>query len=295
MFNTKSVSIIIVNYNTPSLTIECVNSIFDHVKSCRYEVIIIDNSSSDNSAKIISDEFGDRIVMIESSVNLGFGRANNLGASKAQHDYLFFLNSDTVLKNDPFDYFFNFYNQTENVGALGAYLFDGKGNYTLSGGCTYSIKKYLRTACRSYLASKVNFEVELSNKVQKVDYVIGADIFISAKLFNEAGGFDPKIFMYFEDVKLCRQLNDLGFCNYLIPGPKIIHFASSSSTSQFSRIHNTSSMMYCIYIEESKIKFRSFQFLYFLMKLPILLKFKNLRNEIEYLGSILNYKKYLNK
>lgn len=295
MLNTKSVSIIIVNYNTPSLTIECVNSIFDNVKSCRYEVIIIDNSSSDNSAKIISSKFRDRIVLIESPVNLGFGRANNLGATKAQYDYLFFLNSDTVLKNDPFDYFFNFYYQTKNVGALGTYLFDGKGNYTLSGGYTYSIKKYLKTACRSYLAPKMNFEVELSNKVQKVDYVIGADIFISAELFNEVGGFDPKIFMYFEDVKLCRQLNDLGFTNYLIPGPRIIHYVSSSSASQFSRVHNTSSMMYCISQKSSNFKFRIFQSIYFILKLPIIFKSRNISNEIKYLDSIINYKKYLNK
>lgn len=289
------VSIIIINFKTPSLTINCINSVKTFVNSCKYEIIIVDNASNDSSISLLREEFGDSIKLIESPENLGFGRANNLGASIAKGKYLFFLNSDTVLKNDPFEYFFNFYKQTEKVGALGTYLFDGKGNYSLSGGHTYSIKKYLKAACRSYSAPKLNFEIELSDKVQKVDYVIGADIFISAKLFNEAGGFDPKIFMYFEDVKLCRQLNDLGFCNYLIPGPKIIHFASSSSTSQFSRIHNTSSMMYCIYIKESKIKFRSFQFLYFLMKLPILLKFKNLRNEIEYLGSILNYKKYLNK
>ena len=178
---------------------------------------------------------------------------------------------------------------------MGTYLFDGKGNYTLSGGYTYSIKKYLKTACRSYLAPKMNFEVELSNKVQKVDYVIGADIFISAELFNEVGGFDPKIFMYFEDVKLCRQLNDLGFTNYLIPGPRIIHYVSSSSASQFSRVHNTSSMMYCISQKSSNFKFRIFQSIYFILKLPIIFKSRNISNEIKYLDSIINYKKYLNK
>src|SRR2546428_10230979 len=89
-------SIIIVNYNTKDLLRSCLESITENTAFISYEVIVVDNASVDGSAKMIMDEFSwVRLVLPEK--NLGFGKANNLGAKHAQGQYLFFLNPDTVL------------------------------------------------------------------------------------------------------------------------------------------------------------------------------------------------------
>ncbi|MDE6753642.1 MAG: glycosyltransferase family 2 protein [Muribaculaceae bacterium] len=287
------VSFIIINYKTPDLTNNCIESIIQNVRNIPYEIVVVDNNSEDNSITKIREKYN-TIVLIESHENLGFGRANNLGAEYAQGKFLFLLNSDTIVKNNPLEWFIKFYESNSNVGAIGSYLHDGEGKYTLSGGKTYSIKKYLKIALRGILRiTSTKYEVPCEEKPQKVDYVIGADLFIRKQLFHSIGGFDPNIFMYFEDVELCKRLTDEGFQNYIIPGPDIIHFVKSSSTSQFARVYNTASLMYCIRKNTGSFKFRLFQFIYLLLKLPILLRLSSFKKEWEYISSIYKYKKYL--
>ena len=102
------VSIIIVNYNTCALTCACIDSIFQNVHSCKFEVILVDNASSDNSVVEIKRRYESSVKLVASDYNLGFGRANNWGTKHASGQYLFLLNSDTVLRNDPFPYFLEF-------------------------------------------------------------------------------------------------------------------------------------------------------------------------------------------
>ena len=293
--NDVLVSIIIVNYNTCSLTCACIDSIFQNVHSCKFEVILVDNASSDNSVIEIKRRYTSSVKLVASDSNLGFGRANNLGAKHALGQYLFLLNSDTVLRDDPFPSFWEFFHTRENVGALGTYLKDGNGVYTKSGGNFYSMSKYLMMGVKRLFFISFGEEVPLSNNVCKVEYVIGADLFIRKDLFEKIGMFDKHIFMYFEDVELCKRLYDAGYCSYLIPGPEIVHFVKSSSTSQFSRVYNTASLMYCIQKEHSCLKFFLFQVAYFLLKMPLLLNVKNIRKEWEYMSSIFKYKQYLVK
>ena len=290
-----SVSIIIVSYNTADLTLACIASIRTAVKYCPYEIIVVDNASSDNSVERIRQTYGDTVILIESNENLGFGRANNLGVQKARGHYLFFLNSDTVLQNDPFEWFIPFYEACENIGALGTYLVDGNGEYSLSGGKTYSAHKYIGIAINGWFRRKRKMELPLSDKSVRVDYVIGADLMVEKTLFEQVGGFNPNIFMYFEDVELCRKFSLLNKENYVIPGPEIVHFAKASSCSQFSRVYNTASLMYCLAEKMNPISFRLFQVGYFLLKVPLLLRVKSFRKEWQYVTAIYRYKEYLSK
>jgi len=255
----------------------------------------VDNASSDNSVVEIKRRYASSVKLVNSSCNLGFGRANNLGVKHASGQFLFLLNSDTILKNDPFPYFLGFFDTREDIGALGTYLKDGNGIYTKSGGCFYSMNKYLMMGLKRLFFIPSNEEIPLSDGFRKVEYVIGADLFIKKNLFEKIGMFNKHIFMYFEDVELCKRLYDIGCQSYLIPGPQIIHFVKSSSTSQFSRIYNTASLMYCIQKEHNRLSFSLFQIAYFLLKIPLLLKIKNIRKEWEYISSIFKYKQYLVK
>lgn len=292
------VSIILVNYNTCKLTCACIQSILQYVRSVEYEIIVVDNQSSDNSTEVIP-AVSPKVKYIQSPANLGFGRANNLGAKHATGEYLFLLNTDTLLQNDPFPYFINHMEQHPDCGVVGGLLMSAHNTIARSGGVIYSIKKYLKIAVNSYkrhLSKNEDSRYKEFNPqlaMQKVGYVIGADMFMSRGVFTAIGGFDENIFMYFEDVELCNRLHKAGYSAWLIQGPEIIHLEGESSTSQFARLHNTASLMYCIKKDNNPIKFRMFQMLYFLLKLPILFERGKWQSNCEYMKSIFNYKLYL--
>ena len=113
------VSIIIVNYNTKQLLADCLTTVFEKTRDIAFEVIIVDNASTDGSERYIKKRFPN-MKSINSGENLGFGRANNL----------FFLNSDTLLLNNAIRIIFDYAEsrQHEKIGTLGSWLLDKKGN-----------------------------------------------------------------------------------------------------------------------------------------------------------------------
>ena len=125
------VSVIIVNYNTLALTQQCVDSIFEKTSGLDFEVIIVDNGSTDGSKETFSHD--SRIQYIYSEENLGFGRANNLGAAHAKGDYLFFLNSDTYLVNHAISLLWeemkHLNQENAKVACAGCMLTDEQGEY----------------------------------------------------------------------------------------------------------------------------------------------------------------------
>jgi GT2 family glycosyltransferase len=96
------VSVIIINYNTKDLTIDCIKSIFDSKTKYSYEVIVVDNASSDGSVEAIKHLFP-QVTTIVNKVNVGFGRANNQAAAITTGRYLYLINSDTVIDANVID------------------------------------------------------------------------------------------------------------------------------------------------------------------------------------------------
>ena len=115
-------SIIIPVYQVEEYIERCLKSIIS--QDCKdYEIILVDNASVDGSAELFSKD--ERIVFIGSNENLGFGKANNLGFSRAKGKYIFLLNSDTILVNDAIAIFFEKMKLAgEDVACLGTYLYD---------------------------------------------------------------------------------------------------------------------------------------------------------------------------
>lgn len=219
------VSIIIVNYNTKQLLADCLATVFEKTKDVAYEVIVVDNASTDGSEEYIIERFPN-IKWISSGENLGFGRANNLGAKYASGKYLFFLNSDTLLLNNAIRIFFDYAesHQYEKIGTLGSWLLDKNGTPNSSFGffpcATNEIK---------YLLGK--YQLPISNDIieeKNVDYITGADLFIEKRLFDEMDGFDKNIFMYYEETDLQYRIARRGLSRKVIPGPRIIHLEGGS-------------------------------------------------------------------
>ena len=115
------VSIIILNYNTPELTAQCIESIVSHTRNLNYEIILVDNGSKPESKTYFEENllFIPQLQIIYSEHNLGFGGGNNLGYSKSRGQYLFFLNSDTIFTENTAGALYDHYRTFEQFNKVG--------------------------------------------------------------------------------------------------------------------------------------------------------------------------------
>ncbi|OIV43209.1 glycosyltransferase family 2 protein [Flavobacterium johnsoniae] len=230
------VSIIIVNYNTREITFNCIQSIFEHTQLVEFEVIVVDNASSDGSREYIKTNFP-TVKVISSKENVGFGRANNLGAKYAKGDFLFLLNSDTILIENSIQKFISFFTENEkklNIGVLGTLLVDEKLEHNGFGNsfptCDKENRKNWRKIpfLRSFLLDPIAKTYDFEKEYFEIDYVIGADMFIRKELFDKMNGFSEDFFMYYEESDLQKRISNLGYRQYVFTNTKIIHLEEVS-------------------------------------------------------------------
>ena len=151
------VSVIIVNYNTKDLTKQCIDSIFEHTSDVTFEVLLVDNASTDGSVELFEKDT--RIRFLESGCNLGFGKANNLGAQNAEGKYLLLLNSDTILLNNAIKLFFDKMESVgQEVGCMGCLLQDAHRQYMHSYAELPNVKNMLRILVWEQLFSFLCFK-----------------------------------------------------------------------------------------------------------------------------------------
>lgn len=268
----KDVSIIIVNYNTCQLTLECLRSIYNNTKKVDFEVIVVDNASTDSSVVVIKKVFP-QVKVIENSENLGFGRANNLGVKYAKGDFLFLLNSDTILINNAVYEFWTYWKHCKdsNIGCLGSFLLSQDEVITHSYGY---FPTFVRILIHKLFRKNKTENILISDR-KEVDYVTGADLFISYDNFLKAGMFSPLFFMYYEETWLQTQLKRMNMRRIIISSPKIIHLEGCSYKEKLAnrkRIQIDISLLTYWKLYYGKLLGTVFSILYLLMKLPIFFK-----------------------
>lgn len=261
------VSIIIVNYNTLELLRNCINSIKEHTAIISYEIIVVDNASSDGSSAMIMTQFPD-VVLILSETNLGFGNANNLGVTKAKGKYVFLLNSDTLIIDNSINTLFNFMEDdaSKNIGMCGGNLL----TKNLMPNHSYSM--YYPTLLNHFLY-RIHLTIFLntnsynfSNEIKDISIIVGADIFMSKALFSMLGGFDSNFFMYVEDGELCFRVKKSNYRIVSNPHARFIHLQGASSVTSFKLYHEISSYLYYF----RKYKNKPYVFLYKNLELAVL-------------------------
>ncbi|WP_316832387.1 glycosyltransferase family 2 protein [Pedobacter aquatilis] len=230
------ISIIIVNYNTKDLLKNCIDSIYTHTHGVEFEIIVVDNASSDGSQEYIKNNFSD-IVLICSDNNLGFGRANNLGVKYAKGEFLFLLNSDTLLVENSIEKLLSFFIKHQhklNIGVVGTILVDEHLKNNGFGSdfptCAKEHKKNLLTVpfLKHFVKNSPERVYDFGNEYFEIDYVIGADMLLKKSLFEEMGGFSAEFFMYFEESDLQKRISKLGYHQYIFTKTKIIHLEEGS-------------------------------------------------------------------
>lgn len=238
------VSIIIVNYKTPDLVIDCVNSIQKWTENVTYEIIVVDNASKDGSVERLKKELGEKIAIIESDINLGFGKANNLGVKSAKGEYVFLLNSDTLLVSNAVKILFDYITHSQEVGIVGGNLYsvDMKENSSFSlffddvqmlkkqSGWMYILAEIgLRCFRQKFYTEEQKRRHAYKNTFNyakepiEVGYIFGTDMMLSKQLYDHMQGFDPDFFMYAEEEELSWRIHNAGYKIVNVPMAQIVH------------------------------------------------------------------------
>ena len=223
-----TLSIVIVNYETPEYTLQCVKSIYVNPPRCSFEIIVIDNGSKDNSLELIRKQAPDTIC-IETGANLGFSRANNLGINNARGNFILLLNSDTKVLDNSLDLMVEYMIANPSIGALGPRQLDGEGKLQLAWGhfptlITEAYRKLIHyklsmndLKIRDYLEEKYARPTE-------VDWISGSCLMARKEAFFDAGLLDNHFFMYFEDIDLCHRMKDKGWQVHYNADMTILHY-----------------------------------------------------------------------
>jgi GT2 family glycosyltransferase len=202
-------SIIIVTLNNKKILEECLASIKNFTRSVPYEVIVVDNNSSDGTQALIRSEHPD-VILIENRTNLGFSRANNKGLKIAKGRYSLLLNDDTYIKDDAFGKMTAYMDGEKSIGICGPKLLNVDGSIQRQGSIL-SARKWL------------------SKTPVKVSFVLGACLFIRTKLLKKIGLLDENLFFYNDDLDLCKRAGDAGAKVVYYPLAEVYHYGGFSS------------------------------------------------------------------
>lgn len=228
-------SVIIPVFNKWELTRDCLASLRENTAACTFEVIVIDNASSDATATELAPLgktlFGDRFTRIRNELNTNFGPACNRGAEAASAPLLFFLNNDTLLTPNWQGPLLDALAADPALGAAGPLLVYPD-NTVQHLGVAYSAAGF------RHLYAGIPAEHPLARKKRRLQCITAAALMIPKVLFTEAGGFYPEYRNGFEDVELCVRLGQLGKKLACIAESRIVHLESQSSGRTFDERHN---------------------------------------------------------
>lgn len=229
-------SIVIVNYNAKSCLKSCLLSIYQTINSINYEVFVIDNNSSEKIEEMMRSEFP-KAKVIFNDTNEGFSKANNKAIKECSGRYIFLLNNDTVLMADAVKSLYSFMDRSPETGIAGPQILTDQETLQES---FFKIPNLFTEFMQKNFYNKIveNKESLLGKrqylkyqKEQEVDWITGACMMIRKEAIEDAGLFDEKYFMYFEDADLCCRVRKEGWKVKYFPGAKIIHQGGVSKRS----------------------------------------------------------------
>lgn len=236
-------SIIIVNYNTRELTLQCISSIYESNIDNSFEVFVVDNNSSDNSVEAIRQQFPN-VILIENTRNVGFSKANNQAIKQATGAFVLLLNSDTIVKENTLSIMLQYMKENEDVGAAGCEVLLPDG--TLDKAChrgfpTPSASFYYMTGLAKKYSNNPRFNLYHKSylnmdEIHEIDCLVGAFMIVRAKTIQEVGMLDETFFMYGEDIDWCYRIKEAGWDIIYNPTVSIIHYKGASSRKKPAKI-----------------------------------------------------------
>ena len=254
-------SIIILNYKTRGLVKHCINNVRATTANFAYEIIVIDNGSSDGIEAMMKENFPD-IKFIQTGKNLGFAAGNNIGIKEAKGKHVLILNPDVTVLNGSIEKMLKFMEANPEIGIVGPKLINPDGSYQIS--CrTFQTPKlilYRRTPLGRLPFAKKQLEKHLMldfdhSSAREVDWFLGACMLINKECLDKMGLFDERFFIYFEDMDLCRRFWMNGYKVYYLAEAEMVHLFERASANdswnflklnKLTRLHIASGIKYFV-------------------------------------------------
>lgn len=237
------VSILLVNWNTRDMTLECLASIYRQTTRISFEVIVVDNGSTDGSAEAIAAAFPQATLLAERE-NLGFAAATNMQARLARGEKLLLLNTDTVVLDHAIDALAEFGREHPGARIWGGRTLFGDGTLNPTS-CWRRMTLWsvlmnalglTALAPRSALLNPRAYPGWARDKARRVDIVTGCLLLIDRDMWHRLEGFDPRFFMYGEDADLCLRAARLGAAPMITPDATIVHYSGGSSADRAEKL-----------------------------------------------------------
>ncbi len=233
------ISVILVNYRAPEFTGHTLRSLQRAIYAIPHEIIVVDNASGDHSLTYLRQHFP-TIHYIALKENIGFGRANNLALERATGDWVWILNPDTLVPESLPQQLLQESERRSNLGGIGVRMIDGSGRFLpeskrgkpmpwasacklLGWANRFPKSRWFAQYYQGHIDPKQSTEIPV---------LAGASMFASRELLTTLGGFDPRYFMYGEDIDLSVRLASEGRKNYYLAHTPLLHFKGESTDTQ---------------------------------------------------------------
>ena len=249
-------SIIIVNWNAGEFLTRCVDSIVNSGIQTPYDIIIIDNASTDNSLALLESRNrlpqGAKLQIVRNQENVGFGRANNQAFKLTNAPFLFCLNPDTEIKPGAIDTLIKAIQEDSRIGGCGPRLLNPDGSTQTSvyfNPPTAWHTFFWQLGLYSLLPSRIRGEILLGrhwqhNHKRDVPMITGAAFLVRRAVIEKVGGFNEDFHMYAEDNEWCWRIRRSGWRLVFDPAAEVIHRGGVSSTARWSNAE-----MYRVHLE----------------------------------------------
>ncbi len=232
----KDLVISIVSYNSLSFLKECLDSILENPPEKDYQIIVVDNASSDGTVGFIRRNYPG-ITLIANNKNIGFAAANNKAIKKSNSKYVLLINSDCIVYKNSLDGLINFMEENPEAGATGPKIVNSDGTIQLS--CRRFPSMFNAAAHtilgdifpRNPFSRKYKLADICRNKPLKVDWVSGSCMIIRKEALEDTGFLDERYFMYVEDLDICYRMRQKKWEVYYYPDAEVMHHTAGSAGS----------------------------------------------------------------
>ncbi len=287
---TVDVSVIVVNYNTAHLLEPMRSALLASQGDLALQTIVIDNASRDDSLALLESEFGDAVLVANRS-NVGFGRANNQGVALATGRYVLLLNTDAFVAPDTLRETVHYMDEHPDCGVLGVRLVGRDG--VLQPCCRYFPTPWNVFLARTGLAryfpnTRLVDDMAWDHlSVRECDWVTGCYYLVRREVIDRIGLFDPRYFLYCEEMDHCRAVKRAGWKVVYFGGSSVVHLGGESARSD-GELTSAGKQISSLQVESELLYFRkhhgligvcSSVLLSTLTDLALMLKYSTCRND----------------
>lgn len=235
------VSIIYVNWNSAQEILDSIASVQELVHNLDYEIIVVDNNSTQSCAILEQDH----IFLVRNPINAGFGAGCNLGVQHSTGRYLLFLNPDTRLQNDILSCLSEFLDTHPQVGGCGPMVVreDGSIDFGAARADLSIFNEFLEHSTITFrfpkhkILGRPYYSYWDHQSSRAVDTLLGACMLFRRQVFEQLQGFDEQFFLYAEEVDLCRRTREAGYEIYYVHSCRVLHKSKHSTTQFFGGMH----------------------------------------------------------